>query len=184
MEQQQNIIRRLRSLPQEIQQPYDWTEFRRRTRERASADARRAATAATRIAIAAALVLIVVGLAAWLRVTQSHTPVLIGGAANAPASNPNASSELATAHELDARADMGERWLASLPREPIVVHVGTRAVAAGLEDRIAQLDDVLSAARVEGAQPAKLVPLEEQRARLVKSLVQVRFAETLVAESR
>ncbi len=81
-------------------------------------------------------------------------------------------------------ANSAERWLAGLPDEPIVVRVGTRAAVAGLEDHIAQLDDVLSAARVEGAQPARLVALEEQRARLVKSLVQVRYAETLVAESR
>jgi len=54
----------------------------------------------------------------------------------------------------------------------------------GLEDRIAQVDDLLSAARVEGAQPARLSALEQQRARLVSSLMQVRYAETLVAESR
>jgi hypothetical protein len=55
---------------------------------------------------------------------------------------------------------------------------------AGLEDRIAQLDDLLSAARVEGTQPAKLAALERQRARLFSSLVQVRYAETLASESR
>jgi hypothetical protein len=64
------------------------------------------------------------------------------------------------------------------------VRVGTRAAVAGLEDRIAQLDDLLSEARVEGTQPASLVALQQQRARLVRSLAQVRYAETLVYESR
>jgi hypothetical protein len=84
----------------------------------------------------------------------------------------------------EARVDDAERWLASLPNEPVIVRVGTRAAVAGLEDRIAQLDDVLSEARVEGTQPANLQALEEQRARLVNSLVQVRYAETLVSASR
>jgi hypothetical protein len=37
---------------------------------------------------------------------------------------------------------------------------------------------------VEGTQPASLGALQEQRARLVSSLAQVRYAETLVYESR
>ena len=71
-----------------------------------------------------------------------------------------------------------------LPSEPGVVRVGTRSAVTGLEDRIAQLDDFLSAARVEGVQPATLADVEEQRALLIKSLVQVRYAETLVSELR
>jgi hypothetical protein len=181
VENQQSIARHLRSLPQEIRQPYDWTEFRRRARERTSADTRRGAVEARRIAIAAALILVLVGAAAWLRMAPSDTAL---SAANPSSNSASETSDLATVSELDLRADIAERWLASLPREPVVVQVGTRAAVEGLEDRIAQLDDVLSAARVEGAQPAKLAPLEEQRARLVKSLVQVRYAETLVAQSR
>jgi hypothetical protein len=184
VEQRQNIARRLRSLPQEIRQPYDWTEFRRRAREHAHAAAHRSVNGTRHIAIAAALIVLVVGLAAWLRMTRSSAPVLIENAANAPGIESTESHAASVAGELDQRADLAERWLASLPREPVVVHVGTRAAVAGLEDRIAQLDDVLSAARVEGTQPAKLVALEEQRMRLVNSLVQVRYAETLVAESR
>ena len=83
-----------------------------------------------------------------------------------------------------ARVNATETWLASLPNEPPVVHVGTRAAVTGLEDRIAQLDDILSEARVEGTQPANLMALEQQRARLVNSLAQVRYAETLVSVSR
>jgi hypothetical protein len=77
----------------------------------------------------------------------------------------------------DAR--VAEQWLASLPSDPAVVRVGTRAAVSGLEDRIAQLDDILSAARIEGARPGRLNALQEERARLLKSLVQVRYAEEL-----
>ena len=169
MEQQHNIARHLRSLPQEIRQPYDWQEFRRRaSRQRANAYARAGATKKKYAAIAAALFLVVVGVVAWVSVTQPATPESIES----------------DAASIDSRADAAERWLVSLPSEPIVVRVGTRAAVAGLEDRIAQLDDFLSAARVEGTQPAKLVAVEEQRARLVNSLVQVRYAETLASESR
>jgi hypothetical protein len=167
VEHQQNIVRHLRSLPQEMRQPYDWIEFRGRARARINAAARRRANHRKYAAIVAAFFLMVVGLAAWMRGRETSMSY---GVKPPPI--------------VEARVDAQERWLASLPSEPIVVHVGTRAAVAGLEDRIAQLDDVLSEARVEGTQPAKLVPLEEQRARLVNSLVQVRYAETLVSASR
>jgi hypothetical protein len=167
VEYQQNIVRRLRGLPQEIRQPYDWIEFRRRARARLNAAAHRRAMHRAYAVTAAAFALVVVGLAAWIR--GRETPM---------------SYRVQPAPAVEARADAAERWLASLPSEPVVVDVGTRAAVAGLEDRIAQLDDVLSEARVEGTQPAQLVALEEQRARLVNSLVQVRYAETLVSASR
>jgi hypothetical protein len=63
------------------------------------------------------------------------------------------------------------------------VRVGAYVAVAGLEDRIAQLDDLLSAARAEGMEPARLTALEAQRAGLVSSLAQVRYAEILVAAS-
>jgi hypothetical protein len=77
-----------------------------------------------------------------------------------------------------------EHWLASLPSEPAVVHVGTRAAVTGLEDRIAQVDDLLSAERLDEAHPARLLALQQARTRLVGALVQVRYAETLADESR
>jgi hypothetical protein len=172
MDQHHNIVRHLRALPQEIPQPYDWMEFRRR-------ELRRRAKAA-HAAIAAALFLVVVGVAAWIRVTRSDSPESVESQSTRIA-DPTVSGSPAS---VDSRADAAERWLVSLPSEPVVVRVGTRAAVAGLEDRIAQIDDFLSAARVEGTQPAKLVAVEEQRARLVNSLVQVRYAETLVSRSR
>ncbi|MDB6008739.1 MAG: hypothetical protein JWL65_989 [Gammaproteobacteria bacterium] len=182
MEQQHNIARHLRSLPQEIRQPYDWMEFRRRaSRQRTNDYAREGANKRKYAAIAAALFLVVVGVAAWVRVTRPGTPESIESDA---ISGRDGLVSARDAASVDSRVDAAERWLVSLPSEPIVVRVGTRAAVAGLEDRIAQLDDFLSAARVEGTQPAKLVAVEEQRARLVNSLVQVRYAETLASESR
>jgi hypothetical protein len=179
-EQQQgiNIPRLLRNLPQEIRQPCDWAEFRRRSRERTKLDARRSANVKKYAALAAVLVLVIVGIAFWVRLGRSHGSVPVASTGVFDEDTP------VPIDSVDARADAAERWLASLPDEPVVVHVGTRAAVAGLEDRIAQVDDLLSAARVEGAQPARLSVLEKQRARLVNSLVQVRYAETLVAESR
>jgi len=83
-----------------------------------------------------------------------------------------------------AGTEVMEQWLATLPREPAVVRVGTRAAVTGLEDRIAQVDDLLSVARVEQARPARLAALQQERTRLVGTLLQVRYAETLVDESR
>jgi hypothetical protein len=76
-----------------------------------------------------------------------------------------------------------EHWLASLPQEPAVVHLGTRAAVTGLEDRIAQLDDLLSAARAAGDARSQLQVLQQERVRLVGTLVQVRSAETLADDS-
>jgi hypothetical protein len=80
-----------------------------------------------------------------------------------------------------ARAQAIESWLASLPQEPIVMRVGTRADVAGLEDRIAQVDDLLTSARVEKTQPDRLEALQQERVRLVGSLAQVRYAEVVAA---
>jgi len=76
-----------------------------------------------------------------------------------------------------------ETWLASLPQEPVVVNVGTQAAVAGLEDRIAQVDDLLTFGRLDGSQPDRLAVLQQERARLVGSLAQVRYAEFVAAGS-
>jgi hypothetical protein len=64
------------------------------------------------------------------------------------------------------------------------VRVGTRADVLGLEDRIAQVDDLLTAGDAGRGQDVAVLALQRERARLVSSLVQVRYAETLANESR
>jgi hypothetical protein len=76
-----------------------------------------------------------------------------------------------------------ESWLATLPREPAVVRVGTRAAVAGLEDRIAQVDDLMTSVRIDGMRPDRLAALQQERLRLVGSLAQVRYAEVVASES-
>ena len=64
-----------------------------------------------------------------------------------------------------------------------MVRVGTRAAVAGLEDQIAQVDDLLTSVRLEGAATDRLASLQQERARLVGSLAQVRYAEVVAAGS-
>jgi len=173
------IAQRLRALPGEEPQPYGWEEFKRRARHRIEP---RATGANKRYAaIAAALVVLVAGAAVWSRLTRSdassHTH-------ESQLAHVRAATVEGDVHSSDTRVEVGQRWLASLPKEPVVVRVGTRAAVADLEDRIAQVDDLLTDETVDGAQPARLHLLEQERARLVNSLVQVRYAETLAAASR
>lgn len=165
LEQQQALARRLRELPHAATQPYDWQEFRHRAEGRP----RHGIPGARAIAAGSVLVLTVVAL--WTR--------LGGWAPQSPPPQPDAATPVPGVHTFAM-----ERWLASLPSEPAVVRVGTRAAVMGLEDRIAQVDDLLSTERLQEAQPARLLALQRERSRLVGTLVQVRYAETLADESR
>jgi hypothetical protein len=91
-----------------------------------------------------------------------------------------ASGESAVANR---RSRAIESWLAALPREPAVVRVGTRAAVAGLEDRIAQVDDLMTSMRIEGTSRDRLADLQRERLRLVGSLAQVRYAEVVASAS-
>jgi|SRR5206468_1001662 len=159
LDRERSLARRLRELPDEAVPPYGWREFRRRS----GARTRSAQELAGAAAVAAATVLALGVVAVWTR--------LGGGSPQGAPPPPAHTSAL-------------EQWLASLPSEPAVVHVGTRAAVTGLEDRIAQVDDLLSAERVDQAPPARLLALQQARTRLVGALVQVRYAEALADESR
>ena len=63
---------------------------------------------------------------------------------------------------------------------PALVRVATRAAAADLEDRIAWLDDLLSESRLQGGEEIGVAALEHNRARLMASLQQVHYAESLL----
>ena len=174
LDQQRSLARRLRELPDEAAQPYGWREFQRRSGAR-----RRAGQGlAGGRALATASVLALGIIAVWTRLGGwSPTPPRPASVAAARLA-PEATQPLA------AHTAAMEHWLASLPSEPAVVHVGTRAAVTGLEDRIAQVDDLLSVERLDEAHPARLLALQQARTRLVGALVQVRYAETLADESR
>jgi|ERR1700722_5786024 len=166
------LAKLLRSLPQEAAAPYGYQEFERRAHERA----RHARGLAGGERLAAACVLGAVLLAVLVRLGAP------GGAARLPATGAAALVRTAPGPEdetLPPHAGLAERWLASLPEEPAIVHVGTRAAVLGLEDRIAQIDDLLGAAGDNGDALARLATLRQERARLVGTLVQVRYAEVL-----
>jgi hypothetical protein len=174
LDPQRSLVRRLRELPDEAAQPYDWREFQHRSDTRTRPGARRAGGRA----VAAATVLALTVVAVWTRLGGWSPPP------PRPANAPAARLTPDPAQPLAAHTSAMEHWLASLPSEPAVVHVGTRAAVTGLEDRIAQVDDLLSAERLDQAQPARLLALQQARTRLVGALVQVRYAETLADESR
>jgi len=84
--------------------------------------------------------------------------------------------------EAAARSLVAERWLAAQPAEPVIVRVGTRAAVTHLEDRIAWVDDTLTSVRARGGEADRARALQYERDRLINSLAQVRYAETLAAD--
>jgi len=175
LEHEQSVARRLRALPHDNAHPYGWEEFRRRCEPRPTLTGRLASGRA----LAATVVVAVAACALAIRV---------GGPAHHPRAAPGQMQYGVARHEPappPADETPAERYLASLPREPAVVHVGTRAAVETLEDDIAQVDDLVSAASAAGsAPPASLQALLDERTQLVSSLVQVRYAESLAYASR
>jgi hypothetical protein len=209
-QQQQRIADQLRRLSGDFQQPYGWEEFQRRSREQS--DALRQGRRWGFAAAAASLLIIVSGIAALSRASRvpalvdarpspvvdnkasaaiaSADPAVASAAPAVASAAPDSratGSQVRAAGEpkaggADSHVKSAEHWLASLPPEPIIVKFGTRAAVTGLEDRIAQLDDLMTAANARHVQPARLSALQQERGRLVDSLVQVRYAEALAAE--
>jgi hypothetical protein len=177
LEHRRTLTRVLRELPQEAAPPYNYREFRRRARRVGAGGVRRVSGGQ----LLAASVLVAVAVAA-LTVRLADP-----GAHSQPSAPRNETADALTRRAAAAPvagSDAMERLLASLPREPAVARVGERAAVMGLEDRIAQVDDLLSAARGEHMQPARVQTLQQERTRLVGTLVQVRYAQTLADASR
>ena len=177
-ELEHGLAQLLRALPEDGARPYDFGEFERRAREApiAAARARRA-----RLLAAALVVVLAIGAAAIRFGGGAHLP--------APPAVPLAADRAALPRAV-LDADFGgldadaQQWLESLPREPGVVRVGTRAAVQSLEDHLAEVDDLMSSERAKPAAPARLAALQKERSQLVSSLAQVRYAETLADASR
>ena len=160
----------LGSLPREPA-PYGYAEFERRAALRGRAPARLAGGQWLAVAC-----LIGVGvLAAFVRTGIFPGTPPSRSTAGLVRAAPGPDDE-----SLPPHAALAERWLQILPSEPAVVHVETRAAVLGLEDRIAQIDDLLGLAGTPGDVAARRA-LQEERARLLGTLVQVRYAETLAS---
>jgi hypothetical protein len=190
----QACIGRLRTLPTETLPPYNWQEFQRRSQLRLPSA--NDGLNWRRLAPAAALLLVVSAIAIWGRVGGNGRHVVadsgavedgvVGWAQDARNAEDSASAQIAgddVAAVTLNRSRAIESWLATLPREPAVVRVGTRAAVAGLEDRIAQVDDLMTSVRIDGMRPDRLAALQQERLRLVGSLAQVRYAEVVASES-
>lgn len=169
------LARLLCQLPEEALAPYDFREFKRRAAQRTLAAQERHDGRL----LAAAAAIAVMALAVVLRFGAPAPRVAAGNVTSGEATAPPAATTL-----VPARPEVLEHWLASLPSDPALVRVGARAAVGGLEDRIAQLDDQLSAARLEPAQAARLDALQRERTWLMGALVQVRYAETLADAAR
>ena len=198
-----DIARQLRELPAEAAPPYDFAEFRRRSDERSAPQRNlvswpHAAAAAGLTAVVAAMALLGTRggpgsndepgpapsrpATATVAAGNTASPAEDNRAvpASAAATRGNTSVGGAGLVEADA-AHAAREWLAHQPAEPALVRAGPRLTVTGLEDRIAWFDDALTDQRLHGANPAQLKVLQQERARLVSSLAQVRFAEALVA---
>lgn len=172
LEHEPLVARLLRELPQGAAGPYDFGEFQRRAQVRPAGPAR---MASARALVATAVIAVAVcATATRLGPVERPLPTHPATAAAQPGREAVAPTD-------DAYT---ERWLSSLPREPALVHVGTRSAVETLEDDIAQVDDLVSAARAGRTGAAGVQPLLAERAQLVNSLVQVRYAETLADVSR
>jgi hypothetical protein len=178
LEQERALARLLQALPDGGASPYDYREFQRRAHAAPAGAARLAGARA----LAAAIVVAVAVLAASIRFGAGphpvHAPLPSVAAESEPPAVPGDGSPA-------ERASVTARyWLERLPREPALVRVGTRAAVETLEDDIAQVDDLLTTERAGSAPAARLQVLQQERAQLVNSLVQVRYAETLANASR
>ncbi|MCS6948469.1 MAG: hypothetical protein NZM12_12725, partial [Steroidobacteraceae bacterium] len=74
-------------------------------------------------------------------------------------------------------------WPPALADEPVVVRAAASGPATLLEDRIAWLDDSLTVAIESGGESALVGQLHAERARLLDTLVRVRYAEQVAALS-
>lgn len=182
---------RLRELPPDRIPPFDWTELQRRAGERRAARRgtpdhrivpRRAILLGAALASAAAAVLLAGHLFRGARVPtdRDRTAASSIDQERAPENAPPAPAGR-DADLVLRRAAAAERWLASQPEDEPIVRVSTHLVVTDLEDRIASVDDLLNVERLRKAH-ARVHALQLERAQLVDSLAQVRYAEMLTTE--
>jgi hypothetical protein len=185
----ETVAEKLRGLSSALPPPVGWHELGPRLlRARSVRFARRVAGIETpdrhpgrRRAAAAAVCAALLAILGVIT-SRQHSQGPAGEAPVRTGEPPSAPLDSATQDTL-ARAAAAERWLASRPESPAVVHVGSRLAVVGLENGIASLDDALNAARVLEGREARVRQLQLERAQLVDSLAQVRYAEILAEQT-
>jgi hypothetical protein len=167
------LLERLRNLPDSAP-PYDYAEFsHRRSRRRIQQTQR-----PLRL-LAAALAVLVAG---WV-LRHGLTPLMAEGPPVAdtpvlPLALPEVGAEShwpVLLPTVDA-----ESWLHAHPRRALV-RVPAQLAVTELEDQIATMDDQLNAVRLSHPHAQQLALLQRDRAQLIESLAQVRYAQNLVA---
>jgi hypothetical protein len=165
-------LKRLRELPDAEAPPYGYGEFSRRFARRRS----RQAAAPLRL-MAVALAVVVAG---WV-MKHGLAPVMTDVASMSPAPQPQPPPRFpALAQGAPMLTGNAERWLNAQPRSAIV-RVPTQMAVTELEDQIAAMDDQLNAVRLAQPHAQQVAVLQRDRAQLVESLAQVRYAQILVA---
>jgi len=154
----------LRALPVLAPPPGGW----------AGAQARHARRAATRpdtparLAMAASLVAMLAAALLWGGVPQGGAPADPPPPLGAPI------------NDLVAENARLEAVLAGLP-QPQTTRVGTAYAVAALEDRLALLDDRITAVSLEPTAPETAEELWRQRVNVMNSLVQVQYAHVVAS---
>jgi hypothetical protein len=164
-------LKHLRELPDAQAPPYGYGEFSRR---RARRSARQAQAPLRLVAVALAMVL-----AGWV-VRHGAVPGMTDVAS--PNRPPQAQSPRspAAAQGGPLLAGNAERWLSAQPRRALV-RVPAQMAVTELEDQIAAMDDQINAVRLAQPHAQQVAVLQHDRAQLVESLAQVRYAQILVA---
>jgi hypothetical protein len=173
-----DIASRLRELPTDRRPPFDYEEFQRRMREQPRPVR---AVRWQHAAAAGGIVTVLAIFAVWSRFGQVDEEHAVPAVSAVESANPLPMVTVVDPMSA-ARARAAERWLSRLPAEPAIVRVETRFAVANLEDRIAWVDDALTDERMEGVNLAHVAALQQERVRLINSLAQVRYAETLAAQ--
>jgi hypothetical protein len=161
-------LKRLRELPDAEAPPYGYAEFSRRHSRRRS---RRAQSPLRLMALALAVVV-----AGWL-FKHGLVPVMTDVAATNPATQARSPTVGRGAPPLFTANT--ERWLTAQPHSAIV-RVPTQMAVTELEDQIAAMDDQINVVRLAQPQAQQVAVLQRDRAQLVESLAQVRYAQILV----
>jgi hypothetical protein len=167
------LLERLRNLP-DGKAPYDYAEFAHRYSRRRVQQTQRPLRL-----LAAALAVLVAG---WV-FRHGLTPLVVDNVLvedapvmrmPPPAVGPDAHWP-ALLPTVDA-----ESWLNAHPRQALV-RVPAQMAVTELEDQIATMDDQLNAVRLSHPHAQQLALLQRDRAQMVESLAQVRYAQNLVA---
>jgi len=204
----EHTLHALRQLPAEESPPFGWEEFKRRAGLRA--EERGGVHRAVRVwnslpgwAVAAGLAVLGAGLVtdehrpatrsvATLRAPAASGAQVVGMEREAPGvergavqSEGGAMQGLEQGQGLADTPEPGMRWTVPAEyRQPAIVHVDTQVAVLRLEDRIAAVDDLMTAARLAHPQAQQVLALQRDRDQMVESLEQIRRAQLLVAEAQ